>query len=101
MFLGFLERYLKSKKKELNLIKRDLRFIIILKKKCIKFTDEGMDSKFMMTATYTNAKKYLVRKGYEDVEEMKLREIRNILMSLTPSIDQKTYTFRECNLNSV
>lgn len=46
------------------------------------------------SSTFASAKKFLKNGGYEGVDGMKFNEIRNILMSRNPLMDQKVYTFR-------
>ena len=49
--------------------------------------------KFKDSSTVKSARKFLKEKDYQDVEEMELNEIRNILMSRNPEMDEKVYTF--------
>jgi len=51
------------------------------------------EEKFIKSSTFINAKKHLKDKGFENTEKMKLNEVRNILMSRDPSMDEKVYTF--------
>jgi hypothetical protein len=48
---------------------------------------------FTNSAVVKSARKHLTEQGYTDVDSMKLNEIRNILMSRDPTMDQKIYTF--------
>ncbi|MEO7977689.1 hypothetical protein [Flavobacterium sp.] len=48
---------------------------------------------FVTTSTYKSAKDFLKSKSYTDVDNMAFNEIRNILMSRNPEMDQKVYTF--------
>lgn len=48
---------------------------------------------FEKSGTYANAKKFLSVNGVENIDSFKVNEIRNILMSRDPSMDQKVYTF--------
>lgn len=45
------------------------------------------------SATFKSAKEFLKRKNYQEVDQMKYNEIRNILMFRNPDMDQKVYTF--------
>lgn len=45
------------------------------------------------SATLHAAKDFLKSKNYAEVDRMKMNEVRNILMSRNPTMDQKVYTF--------
>ena len=49
--------------------------------------------KFKDSSTVKSARSFLVDEGYKDVNKMDLNEIRNILMSRNPVMDEKVYTF--------
>jgi len=44
-------------------------------------------------AFYISAKDFLKSKNYSEIDNMKYNNIRNILMSRSPEMDQKVYTF--------
>lgn len=48
---------------------------------------------FKNSSTFKSAKSFLKKKDYDGVDNMKLNEIRNILMSRNPKMDEKVYTF--------
>lgn len=48
---------------------------------------------FKESSTVKSAKEFLKSKSYSDVDNMRLNEIRNILMSRNPLMDEKVYTF--------
>lgn len=48
---------------------------------------------FENSGTFANSKKFLSEKGFDNIGVFKVNEIRNILMSRDPSMDQKVYTF--------
>ncbi len=52
-------------------------------------------AEFLESPTVNAAKTFLKNNGYEarHIEQMSLSELRNILMSRDPSMDQKVYTF--------
>lgn len=54
---------------------------------------EYWQKSFLSSSTYKSAKDFLKEKNYTEVDNMKLNEIRNILMSRNPEMDQKVYTF--------
>jgi hypothetical protein len=49
--------------------------------------------KFKESSTVKSAKEFLKNNGFVRVDEMELNEIRNILMSRNPEMDEKVYTF--------
>jgi hypothetical protein len=49
--------------------------------------------KFIKSSTYNSAKEFLKVNSISNVDEMEFNEIRNILMSRNPEMDQKVYTF--------
>ena len=58
-----------------------------------KRKSNGWEQKFRESATFKNAVSFLKDEGYKEVNTMIISEIRNILMSRDPSMDQKVYTF--------
>lgn len=54
---------------------------------------KSWETNFVDSSTVKSARKHLTDKGYVEVEKMKLNEMRNILMSKDPAMDQKIYTF--------
>ena len=48
---------------------------------------------FKKSSTVRSAKQYLKERNFVGVDEMKLNEMRNILMSKNPEMDEKVYTF--------
>lgn len=48
---------------------------------------------FLKSSTVTSAKSLLKEEGYQNVDNMKINEMRNILMSRNPEMDEKVYTF--------
>lgn len=48
---------------------------------------------FESSGTFNNAKKFLSENGVDNIDTFKVNEIRNMLMSRDPSMDQKVYTF--------
>ncbi|WBL25719.1 hypothetical protein [Zunongwangia sp. HGR-M22] len=48
---------------------------------------------FLKSSTIESAKTFLKNEGYENVDQMKINEMRNILMSRNPEMDDKVYTF--------
>ena len=58
-----------------------------------EFKSNGWENKFKNSSTFKNAISFLEKKGYVKTDEMKINEVRNILMSRDPSMDQKVYTF--------
>ncbi|MBQ0733945.1 hypothetical protein [Aquimarina celericrescens] len=59
----------------------------------LNYKSDGWEEKFKNSATFHNAVSFLKENGYKKADEMKINEIRNILMSRNPSMDQKVYTF--------
>ena len=49
--------------------------------------------KFVNTSTYKSAKDFLKTNSLSEVDNMEFNEVRNILMSRNPEMDQKVYTF--------
>ncbi|WP_412987674.1 hypothetical protein [Pontimicrobium sp. IMCC45349] len=49
--------------------------------------------KFKDSSTVKSARSFLTDNGYKDVNKMQLNEMRNILMSRNPEMDEKVYTF--------
>jgi len=49
--------------------------------------------KFINSSTYKSAKDFLKTNSLSEVENMEFNEVRNILMSRNPDMDQKIYTF--------
>jgi hypothetical protein len=60
-----------------------------------KYLSYGWENSFQQSATFTEAKSFLKTNGFNgvQVDNMKINEIRNILMSRDPRMDQKVYTF--------
>jgi hypothetical protein len=60
-----------------------------------KYLSFGWEEYFQQSATFNEAKSFLKANGFNDtqVDNMKINEIRNILMSRNPGMDQKVYTF--------
>lgn len=58
-----------------------------------KRKSNGWEQKFRESATFKNAVSFLKDEGYKETNTMSISEIRNILMSRDPSMDQKVYTF--------
>ena len=54
---------------------------------------KSWEKEFSNSAVVKSARKHLTDKGFTEVDNMKLNEIRNILMSRDPAMDQKIYTF--------
>jgi hypothetical protein len=48
---------------------------------------------FKKSGTFENAKNFLAVNGIENIDSFEVNEIRNVLMSKDPSMDQKVYTF--------
>ncbi|MFV8361450.1 hypothetical protein [Flavobacterium sp. LS1P3] len=49
--------------------------------------------KFINSSTYKSAKDFLKSNSLSEVDNMEFNEVRNILMSRNPEMDQKVYTF--------
>jgi hypothetical protein len=49
--------------------------------------------KFINSSTYKSAKDFLKANSLSEVDNMEFNEVRNILMSRNPEMDQKVYTF--------
>lgn len=49
--------------------------------------------KFINSSTYKSAKDFLKANSISEVDNMEFNEVRNILMSRNPEMDQKVYTF--------
>lgn len=49
--------------------------------------------KFVNSSTYKSAKDFLKSNSLSEVDNMEFNEVRNILMSRNPEMDQKVYTF--------
>lgn len=60
-----------------------------LEKKHSKYWEIG----FKTSATFALAQSFLVSKGFSNATSMQINEVRNILMSRNPEMDQKVYTF--------
>jgi hypothetical protein len=50
-------------------------------------------SKFVNSSTFKSAKDFLKTNSLSEVDNMEFNEVRNILMSRNPEMDQKVYTF--------
>ena len=57
------------------------------------FLSTGCESNFKKSATFKNSVEFLSDNGHKEAKNMRINEIRNILMSRDPSITQKVYTF--------
>jgi hypothetical protein len=55
----------------------------------------GWEDSFQKSSTFNESKSFLKANDFDDVQvdNMKINEIRNILMSRNPGMDQKVYTF--------
>lgn len=51
------------------------------------------EEEFKASSTFNAAKDFLASNGISNVSNMKVNEVRNILMSRNPEMDQKVYTF--------
>ncbi|HEY0668750.1 MAG TPA: hypothetical protein VGD22_11265 [Sphingobacteriaceae bacterium] len=58
-----------------------------------RFHSREWEEDFQQSAALAAAKDKLTADGYTNVSQMKLNELRNILMSRDPKMDQKVYTF--------
>jgi hypothetical protein len=60
-----------------------------------KFLSFGWEDSFQKSSTFNESKSFLKANDFDDVQvdNMKINEIRNILMSRNPGMDQKVYTF--------
>ena len=60
-----------------------------------KYLSFGWEASFRQTSTFEEASLFLKAIGYDAtrVDNMKINEIRNVLMSRNPEMDQKVYTF--------
>lgn len=54
---------------------------------------KNWELKFKESSTVLSAKNFLTKAEYKKVDQMELNEIRNILMSRNPQMDEKVYTF--------
>jgi hypothetical protein len=76
-------------------------FKFLVKNKLVKYLINDIKSKhsnywkfkFVNSSTYKSAKDFLKSKSYTEVDNMDFNEVRNILMSRNPEMDQKVYTF--------
>jgi hypothetical protein len=59
------------------------------------FLSFGWEDSFQKSSTFNEAKSFLKANDFDyvQVDNMKINEIRNILMSRNPGMDQKVYTF--------
>jgi len=85
----FIKWFLKNEKDQDKIISKNKKFNTYIKSKHSKFWEIS----FKESATISSARKFLEDNGYADVDKMKLNEIRNILMSRNPKMDEKVYTF--------
>ncbi|GGX19290.1 hypothetical protein [Aquimarina muelleri] len=99
VIISYILGYVVYSLSDFKALKQD-RLLDFLVKKLPKFEsyfskhkNNHWEKTFKESATFKNAVLFLKEKGYKDTDKMKINEIRNILMSRNPSMDQKVYTF--------
>ena len=76
-----------------NWMPEDSKILKKLDKYVVSKHSQNWQISFENSATVKSAREYLKTENFVDVDEMKLNEMRNILMSRHPEMDEKVYTF--------